>query len=323
MEKMVKTDYKSILITGATGFVGGHLVDQLLARGYKSIICTTIEYDRSAYFFRKDLDKHVVLINLDIRDYEKVLRTIVNHQVDCIFHLAAEAIVEDAYKNPRLTYETNVMGTVNILEAARVVNNQVKGIVVASSDKAYGKLHKEKYVETDPLAGDHPYESSKSATDLIAQTYAKTYSLPVTITRFGNIYGEGDRNASRIIPSIMNAMHKNITLQLRSDGTHVRDYLYVRDVVEGYIALAENITKTAGKAFNFGSDDTYSVLDLIHKIEDILQRKIKYTVNNNAKNEIQYQSLDYSKVSEYLNWNPAHHLDSVIERIYADYLEVM
>ena len=151
--------------------------------------------------------------------------------------MAAQALVEDAYINPKYTLENNIISTINVLEAVRL-NPQIKGVVVASSDKAYGKLNKNQYIETDPLSGDHPYDTSKSVTDLLSTTYYKTYKIPVVVTRFGNIYGEGDLNFSRIIPGIMESIIKNSELRIRSNGKYVRDYLYVKDVVNGYLLLA-------------------------------------------------------------------------------------
>ena len=144
-------------------------------------------------------------------------------------------------------------------------------------------------METDPLSGDHPYDTSKSATDLITTTYCKTYGIPAVVTRFGNIYGEGDLSFSRIIPGIMKALIKNEQLKIRSDGKYIRDYLYVKDVVNGYILLAENIEKVKGEAFNFGSDETLTVLEVIKLVEKTLGKKIKYKILNIAQNEISYQ----------------------------------
>ena len=263
------------------------------------------------------------MIKQDICDYKKLLILIKKYKINFIFHLAAQALVEDAYKNPKYTLENNILSTINVLEAVRI-NPQIKGLIVASSDKAYGKLSKTsevklaasdkartsevnlklgKYTEDFPLAGDHPYDTSKSVTDLISTTYYKTYKIPVVVTRFGNIYGEGDLNFSRIIPGIMESIIQNSELRIRSNGKYVRDYLYVKDVVRGYLLLAKNIEKIKGEVFNFGSDETLSVLDLIKIVEKNLYKKIKYKILNTAKNEIPYQSLDYSKIKNYLAGN--------------------
>lgn len=182
---------------------------------------------------------------------------------------------------------------------------------------------KTKYLEKDPLRGDHPYEVSKSSADLIAYSYYKTYNLPVAVTRFGNIYGEGDLNFSRIIPGIMKSIIKNEVLEIRSDGKYVRDYLYVKDVVNGYLLLADNIGKVKGEAFNFGSPETLSVINLIKLIEKSLKKEVNYKIINTAQNEIPYQSLDYSKVKKQLDWQPKSTLTKTIKNIktwYKNYL---
>jgi len=308
---------KNILVTGGVGFVGGHLVEELI-KLKANVIVVDINLDKRSYLFTENLHKNSKVINLNICNYKKLLALIKKYKIEFIFHLAAQALVEDAYENPKYTFDNNTISTVNILEAVRT-NTQIKGVIVASSDKSYGKLHKQKYIETDPLAGDHPYDTSKSVTDLISTTYYKTYKIPVVVTRFGNIYGEGDLNFSRIIPGIMKSLIKNEELKIRSDGKYVRDYLYVKDVVRGYLLLAQNIEKVKGEAFNFGSDDTLNVIEVIRQVEEVLNKKINYKILNIAKNEIPYQSLDYSKIKKTLGWEPKENIKSTAEKIYAWY----
>lgn len=319
MEINKKFKGKNVLVTGGTGFVGSHLVEELVNLGANVI--TTFEYtDPSSYFIMKGLDKKVTMVDIDIGQFDKVFDIVTKLEVDYIFHLAAQAIVTTAYANPRRTLESNIMGTTNVLESARLYP-KVKAVVVASSDKAYGKLESGQYIETDPLKGDHPYDVSKSATDLIANMYSKTYQIPVVTSRFGNIYGEGDNNFSRIIPGIMMSLLNNETLELRSDGKAVRDYLYVKDVVNGYLMLAQNIDETKGEAFNFGSNDTLSVIGLIEEIEKALKIKVPYKVLNIAKNEIPYQSLSYEKIKK-MGWKNEKNVKTTAERIYEWYKEI-
>lgn len=304
---------KNVLVTGGTGFVGSHLVEELLNKGANVI--TTFEYtDPSSYFMVKGFDKRVTMAKVDVAKYDEVFDLVTKFEVEYIFHLAAQAIVTTAYANPRKTLESNIMGTTNILESARFYS-KVKAIVVASSDKAYGKLTSGQYLETDPVRGDHPYDVSKSATDLISNMYFKTYQVPVVITRFGNIYGEGDNNFSRIIPGIMKVLIRNETLELRSDGKAIRDYLYVKDVAKGYLMLAEKIDEIKGEAFNFGSNDTLSVIDLIKEIEKALKVKVSYKILNIAKNEIPYQSLNYEKIKK-LGWKNNENIKTTSKGIY-------
>lgn len=304
---------KNILVTGGTGFVGSHLVEELIKQ-QANVITTFLTLNPLSYFSTKKLDKKVTMVNADVCDYERVFDTVTKFNIDYIFHLAAQALVETAYYNPKRTLYSNVLGTVNVLESARLFPH-VKGIIFASSDKAYGKLAKEKYSEEDALKGDHPYEVSKSAADLICYSYSKTYGVPVVTTRFGNIYGEGDLNFSRIIPGIMKSLAANETLEIRSDGTYVRDYLYVKDVVNGYLLLAHNIEKVKGEVFNFGSSDSVSVLELIALIETTLGKKVNYKILNIAKNEIPYQSLDYTKIQKRLGWKAVSRLTTVVPTI--------
>jgi len=312
---------KNVLVTGGTGFVGSHLVEELVNQGANVI--TTFEYtDPLSYFMKKELDKKVIIANVDVGEFDKVMDLVTKFETEYIFHLAAQAIVTTAYVNPRRTLESNIMGTTNILESARLYP-KVKAVVVASSDKAYGKLGVgNTYVETDPLKGDHPYDVSKSTTDLIANMYFKTYQVPVVTTRFGNIYGEGDNNFSRIIPAIMKSLLNKETLELRSDGKSVRDYLYVKDVVNGYLMLAQNIDETKGEAFNFGSNDTLSVIELIEEIEKSLKVKVPYKVLNIAKNEIPYQSLNYEKIKK-LGWKNDSKVENTAKRIYEWYKNII
>lgn len=308
-----------ILVTGGSGFIGSHLVEELINRGAE-VNVVDINNDKNLYFFRQSLQQKSRFFKLDITDRKKITEFIVKNKFDYIYHLAAEAIVEKSYNDPYNAFETNVMGTVNVLEAARA-SKGIKGIIVASSDKAYGKT-KEKYTEESPLRGDHPYDVSKSCTDLISQAYYKTYNLPVVVTRFGNVYGEGDLHMDRIIPGICEAIIKKNTLKIRSDGTYVRDYLYVKDVVAGYVFLLEKINQTKGNAYNFSSKDTYSVLDLIKKAEQVLQTKIPYKIMNTTKNEIPYQHLDDTKIRK-LGWNTEYSLEKSLHTIISWYKKVL
>ena len=201
------------------------------------------------------------------------------------------------------------MGTVNILEAVRR-NKKIKGIIAASSDKAYGKSQKA-YTEESPLRGDHPYDVSKSSMDLICQSYFATYNLPIAITRFGNVYGEGDLHFDRIIPGICKTVIKNEVLDIRSDGTYIRVYLYVKDVVNGCITLLESIDTIHGEAFNFSSKDNLSVVDVIKKAEQILGVKIPYKILDIAKNEIPYQHLNDAKIRS-LGWRSKYSLSKTL-----------
>lgn len=308
---------KNILVTGATGLVGSHLVERLLTLDTGRIIALSRSRDPEAYFFKHNFDQKVVMANGDLKDKERIADIVTKYEINYIFHIAAQPIVATAFINPYETLATNIMGTVHILEAARM-SPYIEGIIVASSDKAYGK-DCTAALEDQPLRGDHPYDVSKSCTDLLALTYAKTYNLPVTVSRFGNIFGPGDLNFNRIIPGILKAVIKHEVLPLRSDGTFVRDYIFVRDVVDGYIALAEQINKTRGEAYNFSSGYNFSVIQLIEKISWIIGTKVEVAILNNQKNEIPSQSLNYDKAIARLGWKPTTTFEQAILETYGWY----
>lgn len=309
----------NILVTGGCGFIGGHLVEKLANDGANITVLDIVLHPRSI-FAQNNLRRRVDLQFVDIRDREKVLKILKKCKPSYVIHLAAEPIVEKAYQDPYSAFETNIMGTVNILDAVRMLR-EVKGIIVASSDKAYGKTNKA-YREDTPLSGDHPYDVSKSCEDMIAQAYHKTYGLPIIITRFGNVYGEGDLHFGRIIPDICKAVIEKSPLLLRSNGKFVRDYLYVKDVADGYIFLLKSVDKTKGNAYNFSSSDNLSVIELIEKIENVIGIKIPYKILNNANNEIPYQHLNDSKIRK-LGWKTQYSIKTTIPTIIDWYREML
>lgn len=289
-----------------------------LLESHNEVIVGMRSHDPRSYFVEQGLDKHVVMVNYDLKDFQRVLDIVTKYEVEVIIHLGAQPIVNTAYMNPYETLSSNIVGTMNILEAARLYG-KVKAVVVASSDKAYGASDVLPYTEEMKLDGHHPYDCSKSCTDLIAQMYAKTYEMPVTIARFGNIFGPGDLNFNRIISGVMKAMILDEELVLRSDGTMIREYLYVKDVAAGYLLLADNIEKTRGEAFNFGTSTHYSVLDIIQLCEKALGKKVHYKITNTAKGEIPAQYLDSSKLKNMLNWECGSDLTKPIQETFAWY----
>lgn len=301
---MASLKYKKILVTGGTGLVGSHLTEELLLQKAEVIVVSR-SFDPRSYFFSKGLHQQVIQVPADLKNSSRITDIVTKHRPDYIVHLAAQPLVDVAYINPLETLETNIMGTAHLLEATRKLPS-ITGIIVASSDKAYGKMENTHYRETDPLQGDHPYEVSKSATDLIGQMYHRTYGLPVVVTRFGNIYGPGDLNFTRLIPKLCRALILKRMVKLRSDGTFIRDYLYVKDVVSGYLRILKQINTHVGECFNFGSTENLSVLQVIHLVEQLTGKKIRYKILNTQQNEIPKQSLQYSKAQKLLHWKPKY-----------------
>jgi len=233
------------------------------------------------------------------------MRAINTHEVDVVFHLGAQTIVGAALRDPLECFESNIRGTYNLLEAARRLPGLARRIVVASSDKAYGDSPILPYTEETPLRGAHPYDVSKSCTDLLSHTYAHSYGLPIAIARCGNIYGGGDLNWSRIVPGTIRSLYRGERPLLRSNGKMIRDYIYVRDVVSAYIVLAEALDRpeVIGEAFNFSPESRISVFDIVRAISSAMGSDAAPIVENSAKNEIQDQTLNAEKARRLLHWS--------------------
>lgn len=315
LENMERLTGKNILVTGGAGFIGGHVVEQLLKKKYH-IIVADIQKPCKSYFFLRRLHRNVDYRIADITKRSQMKSLFASVRPSYVIHLAALPVVRKAYDDPYAAFETNIMGTVHILESCRRTPG-IKGILVASSDKAYGKTDRP-YTERSPLNGDHPYDVSKSCEDLIAQTYAITYGLPIVITRFGNVYGEGDMHFDRIVPGICKSLVTGMPLDIRSDGTFVRDYMYVKDVANAYIFLLENMETMRGEAFNVASQTTCSVLELIKKTKRALRKPIPYNIRNTAINEIPYQHLNDAKIRK-LGWKTRYSFTESIRTTYRWY----
>jgi CDP-glucose 4,6-dehydratase len=303
---------RRVLVTGATGIVGSWLVRQLIEDG-AFVVGLVRDMNPQTELLRSGLWKRITIVNGALEDYHTVERAVIEHEVDSVFHLAAQAIVTTALHSPRATFESNIRGTYNLLEACRVHARFVQRVVVASSDKAYGESPKLPYTEDMPLVGRHPYDVSKSCTDLISLTYAHTYRLPVIVARCGNIYGGGDLNWSRIVPGTIRSVLRNERPVIRSDGKFIRDYIYVRDVVDAYLALGDHVTneRGIGEAFNFSPESRVSVLEITREIQRLMNRPdLEPVILNQAKAEIPNQYLDSSKAARELGWTPRYSLEA-------------
>ena len=308
---------KTVFVTGATGLLGSHLVERLIDLG-ANIIAINRSKNPKSYFFQKQFQNQINLINCDVKERERIFDIISHYEPEIIFHLAAQTIVTTAFINPLETLNTNINGTINILESARH-SKSVKAIVIASSDKAYGIPETLPYYETSKLEGKFPYDLSKACADLIAQMYFHSYKLPVIITRAVNIFGPGDLNFNRIIPGTIAALIKNTPLTIRSDGKMVREYIFVKDVVNCYISLVENIDKTQGSALNIGSGVKMNVLDLVNEIFSILDQSVEIEILNIAKGEILNQYSSSEKITDLIGWNATASFEESIRETYEWY----
>nr|QOL00448.1 CDP-glucose 4,6-dehydratase [uncultured organism] len=295
---------RHVLVTGATGIVGSWLCEELVRRG-AYVVALVLDDDPQSRFYRAGIDRRCSIVRGHLARFDDCLRAINLHECTDVFHLGAQTIVGNALREPLETFESNIRGTYNLLEAARRLSPLVQTVVVASSDKAYGDSPVLPYTEDMPLQGKHPYDVSKSCTDLLATTYAHTYALPVTIARCGNIYGGGDLNWSRIVPGTIRSLANDERPVLRSDGGPIRDYIYVRDVVDAYLTLAEATqagSVSPGEAFNFSPQSRYTVLEILAEIGRAMDVVPDPVILAQAPMEIRDQTLDAAKAKRQLGW---------------------
>ena len=315
---------RSVFVTGATGLLGSWLVQQLLDAG-ANVVGLIRDWVPQSELVRSRSIERVNVVRGDIIDRHLLERTLGEYEVEVVFHLAAQTIVGIANRNPVSTLSTNIEGTWNVLEACRR-SPRVLSIVVASSDKAYGDQPQLPYNETMPLQGRHPYDVSKSCADLIAQTYAASYNLPVAITRCGNFYGGGDLNWNRVVPGTIRSILRGEGPVVRSDGNFVRDYFYIEDGASAYMLLAERLASYAairGQAFNFSNESQVSVLEMVDLILRKMNSTLQPVVLNQASNEIRHQFLSAERARTMLNWQPQFTLDSGLDRTLAWYRDFL
>jgi len=316
-------DNKNVLVTGAGGFKGSHLVEKLSEIG-TNIISLVRDFDPKSYFQTQNLSEKSIVVIGDLKDRRKIEDILSKYEITSIFHLGAQPIVTTALLNPLETLESNIMGTVHILESARLYS-KIKEIVFVSSDKAYGPCERMPYKEDNRLHGTAPYDVSKSCADLISQVYANpdVYDMPITIARCANTFGPGDLNMSRIVPGTLEAIIKNKPLKIRSDGKMIREYIYVKDSIDGYISLAENINKTKGEAFNLASKNVMSVTEIVGGISKILEKPVKMEILDYAKAEISKQYLDGSKIKNVIGWKATTSFEQAIKDTFDWYKRIL
>nr|BFE56500.1 GDP-mannose 4,6-dehydratase [Dactylosporangium thailandense] len=306
---------RPVLVTGATGLLGGWLAEALLGLG-AHVVALVRDSVPASRFCADGIRDRVDGVRGDVTDQALVERVLTEYEVRTVFHLAAQTIVQIADRNPVSTFDTNIRGTWSVLEACRR-SQTVSEIVVASSDKAYGPHNDLPYREDTPLAGRSPYEVSKSCVDLIAQSYAYSYGLPVVVTRCGNFFGGGDLNWSRLVPGAMRDLLAGQSPVIRSDGTMIRDYLYVEDGAAAYVRTAEALMSRrdlAGRAFNFSLQQPLTVLEMLARISAAVGTRIAPTVLGTAATEIPAQHLDSTAARTELGWRPEIGLDEGLRR---------
>ncbi|WEY92738.1 GDP-mannose 4,6-dehydratase [Bacillus subtilis] len=312
---------KNVFVTGCTGLLGSYLVKELIEQG-ANVTGLVRDHVPQSNLYQGEHIKKMNIVRGSLEDLAVIERALGEYEIDTVFHLAAQAIVGVANRNPISTFEANILGTWNILEACRK-HPLIKRVIVASSDKAYGDQENLPYDENMPLQGKHPYDVSKSCADLISHTYFHTYGLPVCITRCGNLYGGGDLNFNRIIPQTIQLVLSGEAPEIRSDGTFVRDYFYIEDAVQAYLLLAEKMEENnlAGEAFNFSNEIQLTVLELVEKILKKMNSNLKPKVLNQGSNEIKHQYLSAEKARKLLNWTPAYTIDEGLEKTIEWYTE--
>lgn len=314
---------RRVFVTGGTGLVGAWTVRTLVERG-AHVVTLVRDLPFGSEFFNGRLSDHVDIVHGSIEDYAVVERALAEHEIQTILHLAAQTIVGIANRCPLSTFESNIKGTWCVLEAARRCGLAPE-IVVASSDKAYGAQSKLPYTEEAPLLAHHPYDVSKACADMLARTYARTYDLRVAVTRCGNFYGGGDLNWNRIVPGTIRSIIRGERPVLRSDGSMIRDFFYVRDGAEAYLHLAQSLAEhpeLAGAAFNFSNELQVTALQMVRRILALMQSPLEPLILDNVRNEIPHQYLSAAKARQVLHWQPKYSLDDGLRetwRWYADF----
>lgn len=311
---------KNVFVTGATGLLGSWLTKKLIEEGANVIILLRDWVPRSNLVLL-DLMNKVNIVRGQLEDYVILERALNEYEIDTCFHVGAQTIVGTANRSPLSTFESNIKGTWNILEAARN-SSLIKRIVVASSDKAYGDQKVLPYTEEMELRGLYPYDVSKACSDMITLSFFHTYQLPAAITRCGNFYGGGDLNFNRIVPGTIRSLLFNESPIIRSDGTYLRDYIYIEDAVDAYMTLAEALDREEirGEAFNFGTEKPIRVVDLANKIIELSGKtQIKPTILGKGENEIIEQYLSSVKSKNMLGWESRYTLDESLKKTYQWY----
>ena len=312
----------SVFVTGAHGLLGSWLCGRLLDLGAGVTVLRREPQPASALVLTGN-EARCDVVDGDLLDAGLLEDVVAGRRIDTVVHLAAQAIVGVARTSPRSTFEANVVGTWNVLEAARLAG--VERVVVASSDKAYGPSEVLPYVEDLPLRAQFPYDASKAAADLIARSYWHTYGLPVAVTRLANLYGGGDQNRSRLVPEAMGAVIEERRPVVRSDGSPERDYRYAEDAADAYLAVLDLLSggAGAGEAFNAGSGVPRRAIDVVEEILRVAGSSLEPEIQGTGvpQGEIERQVIDSSRLEAATGWRATTPLDEGLARTLAWYRE--
>jgi CDP-glucose 4,6-dehydratase len=313
---------KNVLVTGANGFLGSCVSKRLVDEG-ANVICFIRDILPKSFFNLSGTVDKVLSAHGTLEDYYCIERIMNEFEVEFCFHLAAQAIVGTAVRFPLSTFDSNIRGTWNVLEAVRR-NSRVNGLVIASSDKVYGEKEKLPYTEQDELKGLSPYDVSKVCADLLAQSYFHAYGLSLGVARSGNFYGPGDLNFSRVVPGTIRSLVGNEDPVIRSDGTYLRDYFYIEDAAEAFLTLGANLDKDGikGQSFNFGTETQTQVIDVVNQLIGLSGKKhLKPVIMNQAEHEIKAQYLSCRKARDLLGWRHKTNLREGLAKSYSWYEE--
>lgn len=302
MQNLKVMKHKNIFVTGCTGYLGRHLVKELLQL---DVNVTGLVRTPNSSIYKDELFKNMNYVHGSLEDIQLIEKALELNNIDTVFHLAAQAITGEAIQNPVSTFETNIRGTWNLLEACR--KSGVKKIVVTSSEKAYGDLSPPPLLETLPLQGRYPYDVSKSCADLITHSYYHTYGLPVCTIRFGNLFGGGDLNFSRIIPYTIKSVFQHQVPVMHSAGTFKRDFFYIEDAVYAHLLVLQKMETDKnlfGEAFNFSYETPKTILEVVQDILEMMASELIPIIQGGAHNEMKHQYLTAKKARDLLNWKP-------------------
>lgn len=307
-----------VLVTGGHGFIGSWLVQRLLDEG-ATVLVPQRPAEEESRFIREGLERRCVQLDFDLQDFSSLVRAINEHEVSEVFHLGARTIVSHANRSPMAAFDANVRGTYNLLEACRVAGT-AEAVVVASSYHAYARDSAHALTEASPLGSAWPYDVSKACADMIARCYASSWDLPVGVTRLANVYGGGDTNYTRLVPDAVRSLVAGEAPVMRSDGTPERDFIYVEDAVEAYLAVADSLRdlRFRGRAWNAGSGASVAVGELVRRLVAVSGRDLQPEVAGEAtaRDDVDRQYLDSSAIHDELGWTPQWDLEDGLRRTY-------